>query len=96
MAAGVTVLVIEDDLEVVASLRESDIQVIAGNGVLDAAARHRQSRRGALAARRDSPKPSRASAIVRYARRANPDLTIIARAHFDEEVESLTSDGATT
>ena len=67
---------------------------LPGNGVLDSllATANLVEARWLLVA---IPEVFEASAIVRFGRRANQDLIIIARAHFDEEVESLTGDGAT-
>ena len=41
------------------------------------------------------PEAFEASSIVSHSRKLNPGLTIIARAHFDAEVDSLREDGAT-
>jgi CPA2 family monovalent cation:H+ antiporter-2 len=41
------------------------------------------------------PEAYEASHIVRHARGLNAELAIIARAHFDAEVDSLKADGAT-
>ena len=40
------------------------------------------------------PEAFEAGQIVQQARRANPDLPIVARAHFDAEVDHLLSHGA--
>jgi CPA2 family monovalent cation:H+ antiporter-2 len=42
------------------------------------------------------PQAFEAGQIVQQARRANPRLPIVARAHFDAEVDHLLSLGATT
>ena len=94
IAAGVPVLVVEENLERVASLRERGIEALSGNGVRDEylAAANIVGARWLLVA---IPEAFEASAIVRHSRGINPGLTIIARAHFDAEVESLRADGAT-
>jgi CPA2 family monovalent cation:H+ antiporter-2 len=94
-AAGVAMVVIEDDAAAVAKLRAAGTEAIAGNAVRDEilAAANLAAARWLLVA---IPEAYEASHIVRHARGLNPGLTIIARAHFDAEVESLKADGATT
>ncbi len=92
--AGIPVLVVEENLDRVASLRERGIEAISGNGVRDEylAAANIAGAKWLLVA---IPEAFEASHIVRHSRALNPKLTIIARAHFDAEVESLKTDGAT-
>ena len=93
LSRGVPIAVIEDNPKIVSALRERDIAVIPGNGVLD------EVMEAANLAAADwllvaIPEPFEASAIVRHGRELNPNLTIIARAHFDAEVEHLREQGA--
>ena len=88
-------LVIEDAADIIEKLHEKEIDVIAGNAaedpVLEAA--------NLLAARVlivAIPNGFEAGQIVEQARAVNPDLEIIARAHFDAEVDHLISHGAKT
>jgi CPA2 family monovalent cation:H+ antiporter-2 len=94
IAAGTPVVVVEENLDRVRELRARGIEALSGNGVRDEylAAANIKSARWLLVA---IPEAYEASAIVRLARGLNPGLTIIARAHFDAEVDSLKVDGAT-
>ncbi len=94
IAAGIPIVVVEDNEALVGKLRERGVEVIPGNGVRDEqlTAANVAGARWLLVA---VPEAYEASAIVRHAREANPGLTIVARAHFDAEVESLKADGAT-
>jgi CPA2 family monovalent cation:H+ antiporter-2 len=92
-AAGLPFLVIEDADRAVALLRERGIETIVGNAagsaVLEAA-----NIAGADRLIVAIPNAFEAGQIVAQARAANPDITIIARAHTDAEVEHLTHLGA--
>ncbi|MGE5515649.1 MAG: YbaL family putative K(+) efflux transporter [Bacteroidota bacterium] len=91
--AGVPFLVIEDGDKVVAGLRKNGIEVIAGN-----AAKGEVLRAANLPAARQLvvaiPNAFEAGQVVEQARAINPALSIIARAHFDAEVEHLNGKGA--
>ena len=93
IARDVPIAVIEDNPKIVAELKERDIPVIPGNGVLDdvMAAANLAAADWLLVA---IPEPFEAIRIVRRGREINPDLTIIARAHFDAEVDHLREQGA--
>jgi CPA2 family monovalent cation:H+ antiporter-2 len=86
-------LVIEDGDELVDKLRARGIEVIHGNGaapeVIGAA--NLADARCLLVA---IPNGFEAGQIVEQGRAANPKLEIIARAHFDEEVQHLKRCGA--
>jgi CPA2 family monovalent cation:H+ antiporter-2 len=86
-------LVIEDEEDVLAKLRESNFETITGNAarpdVLKSA--NLGSARYLLVA---IPEAFEAGQIVQQARAANPGIQIIARAHSDAEVEHLSSLGA--
>lgn len=92
---GMPFLVIEDVDKRVAELRSQGIEVIAGNathgGVL-AAAKPGEARQLIIAI----PNVFEAGVILDLARKANPGLEIIARAHADAEVDHLMTHGATT
>jgi CPA2 family monovalent cation:H+ antiporter-2 len=92
-ASGVPFVVVEEGNDRARELREQGIEVIAGNAVRAQylAAANVAGARWLLVA---IPEAFEASHIVRHARNANPGLVIIARAHFDAEVESLKRDGA--
>jgi CPA2 family monovalent cation:H+ antiporter-2 len=94
IAAGIPVVVVEENLDRVRELRERGIEALSGNGVRDEylAAANIAGARWLLVA---IPEAFEASAIVRHSRSLNANLTIIARAHFDAEVDSLRADGAT-
>lgn len=91
--AGRPVLVIEDTNELAEKVRSQDFEAIAGNaarpGVIAAAN---------LAAARwlfvAIPNGFEAGRVVEQARKANPALEIIARAHSDAEVDYLRRHGA--
>ena len=93
ISRDVPIAVIEDNPKLVAELRQRDIAVIPGNGVLDDVmeAANLSAAEWLLVA---IPEPFEASRIVRRGREINPDLTIIARAHFDAEVDHLREQGA--
>jgi CPA2 family monovalent cation:H+ antiporter-2 len=86
-------LVIENDEDLAAELRKSDIETIVGNAadpeVLRAA--NLGAARCLLVA---IPEAFEGGQVVEQARAANPGLLIVARAHSDEEVEHLAKHGA--
>ena len=86
-------LVIEDSDETIARLREDGIETIPGNAarpdVLQAA--NPATAQSLIVA---IPEAFEAGQIVQQARTANPDIHIVARAHFDAEVEHLKQLGA--
>jgi CPA2 family monovalent cation:H+ antiporter-2 len=86
-------LVIEERREAVESLRKRNIEVIVGTG-----AEARVLKAANLAQARwlfvAIPDGFEAGTVVELARKANPELLIIARAHSDAEVEHLTKHGA--
>ncbi|MGH7312726.1 MAG: NAD-binding protein, partial [Candidatus Rokuibacteriota bacterium] len=86
-------VVIEDGATIVARLRETGIEAIAGNAVradVLAAANLAEARRLFVAI----PNCFEAIEIIERARALNPGLTIVARAHSETDVEHLTSAGA--
>jgi CPA2 family monovalent cation:H+ antiporter-2 len=86
-------VVVEDGATIVARLRESGIEAIAGNAVradVLAAANVAEARRLFVAI----PNCFEAVEIVERARALNPGLTIVARAHSEADVEHLSSAGA--
>jgi CPA2 family monovalent cation:H+ antiporter-2 len=91
--AGRALVVIEENGEQVDVLRARGIEAIAGNAakpkVLQAA-----NLAEAQAVFVAIPNAFEAGQIVRQARAANPAIDIIARAHFDAEVEHLEQNGA--
>jgi CPA2 family monovalent cation:H+ antiporter-2 len=93
--SGRPFLVIEAADSTVARLRAAGIETIAGNAadrkVLNAA-----NPAGARILLIAIPEAFEAGQIVEQARAANPQMTIIARAHSDAEVEHLTTLGADT
>jgi CPA2 family monovalent cation:H+ antiporter-2 len=92
-AAEEAFLVIEDRSDFCQKARGAGVEVIEGNatdGRIQAAARVRDARRLLVAV----PDGFEAGQIVEQARRANPDLAIVARAHSDEEVDHLMAHGA--
>ena len=90
---GRPLLVIEDATDAIEKLHEKGIEVIAGNAAeaeVLAAANIAAAQVLIVAI----PNGFEAGQIVEQARAANPNLEIIARAHFDAEVEHLQSLGA--
>jgi CPA2 family monovalent cation:H+ antiporter-2 len=91
--AGTPFVVIEDDARALEALRGDGVETIAANGaapdVLEAA--NIGSARALLIAIPDAFEGGR---IVERARKLNPPLPIVARAHSDEEVLHLKSFGA--
>ncbi|MCC6470634.1 MAG: Kef family K(+) transporter [Alphaproteobacteria bacterium] len=94
-AANLPVLVIEDHDQRAAAAREAEFQVIHANGARPdslVAANLGEARWLIIAI----PNAFEAGQIVQQARAIGPDLAIIARAHFDAEIDHLRSLGATT
>jgi CPA2 family monovalent cation:H+ antiporter-2 len=90
---GEPLVVIEDTDTLVARLREQGIEAIIGNGVradVLSAANLVEARRLFVAI----PNRFEAGQIIERARRLNPDLMIVARAHSDVDVDYLTGVGA--
>jgi CPA2 family monovalent cation:H+ antiporter-2 len=90
---GHTVLAIEDNGDIAARLRGGGVEVIAGNAAAPEilnAANLPQARWCFVAV----PNAFEAGQIIEQARALNPQLPIIARAHFDAEVEHLQRLGA--
>jgi CPA2 family monovalent cation:H+ antiporter-2 len=90
---GWPVLVIEDAADAVEQLRAAAIPVLQGNAADDrvlAAANLGEARLLFVAI----PNGFEAGQIVEQARAANPGLDIVARAHFDAEVDHLLEHGA--
>jgi CPA2 family monovalent cation:H+ antiporter-2 len=90
---GQSLLVIEDNEQIVARLRESGIDVIAANAVVPAAIRaaNLPAARWLFVA---VPNVFEAGQVVEQARAINATLPIIARAHGDAEAEHLQKLGA--
>jgi CPA2 family monovalent cation:H+ antiporter-2 len=90
---GWSLVVIENAADIIERLRKEGIEVIIGN-----AAENRVLKAANLPAARllvvAIPDGLEAGQIVHQARTANAKLPIIARAHFDAEVEHLKSHGA--
>lgn len=94
-SAMVPFVVIEDDEATARELRAADIPVIVGNAAAPDIIREanlEKAHRLIVAI----PNAFEAGHIVRAGRTANPDLSIIARAHSDAEVEHLQLHGADT
>jgi len=92
-ADGLPLLVIEEAADAAEALRAAGIECIQGNAASDpvlAAA----NIAGALILFVAIPAAFEAGQIVEQARRARPDLEIVARAHFDAEVDHLRKLGA--
>jgi CPA2 family monovalent cation:H+ antiporter-2 len=95
MERNVPFLVIEDNDKIVDTLRGRHIETIVGNAAdpdILAAANLAGARYLFLAI----PEPFEAAEITKQAHAANSSLLIVARAHFDAEVEHLTKLGAST
>jgi K+:H+ antiporter len=95
MQQGWKLVVIENAADIIEKLRGLGIEVVVGN-----AAENRVLRAANVPAARllivAIPDGFEAGQIVHQARAANPMLPIIARAHFDAEVEHLKQHGADT
>jgi CPA2 family monovalent cation:H+ antiporter-2 len=92
-ADGWPMLVIEDGAEALERLRVEGIETITGNAAQDrvlAAA----NLAGADVLLVAIPNAFEACEIVRHARKVNPTIEILARAHFDAEVDQLKQYGA--
>jgi CPA2 family monovalent cation:H+ antiporter-2 len=92
-AQGTALLVIEEAADALEKLRASGTEFIQGNGASDpvlAAANLKAARILFVAI----PGAFEAGQIVEQARRARPDLEIVARAHHDDEVAHLERLGA--
>jgi CPA2 family monovalent cation:H+ antiporter-2 len=93
-SAGVPLLVIETDEDIVESLHKQGIETIVGNAAdpeLAQAANYLAARCLLVAI----PDGFEGGQVVEQARMLNPNLPIIARAHSDEEIEHLIRHGAT-
>jgi CPA2 family monovalent cation:H+ antiporter-2 len=92
-ADGVPVLVIEENAEATSRARAAGFEALTGN-----AADARVLRAANLASARmlfvAIPQSFEAGQIVQQTRRANPAIDILARAHFDAEIDHLTKMGA--
>lgn len=86
-------LVIEEQGEIATRLQERGIEVVSANGALSKVleAANLKNARWLFVA---IPDAFEAGQIVNQAREQNPDLSIIARAHSDAEVDHLTAHGA--
>jgi CPA2 family monovalent cation:H+ antiporter-2 len=92
-AAGEPVVVVDDRLDAIAIARAEGVDLIAGNGAdgrIMAAAGVNRARRLFVAI----PDGFEAGQIVEQARRANPRLEIVARAHSIPEKDHLSGRGA--
>jgi CPA2 family monovalent cation:H+ antiporter-2 len=91
--ARVPLLVIEDDPQIAERLQKEGVEAMTGNanapGMIDAA-----NVKGARALLVAIPDAFEGGQVVAKARAAKPDLTIVARAHSDEEVAHLKLHGA--
>jgi CPA2 family monovalent cation:H+ antiporter-2 len=93
-AANVPLIVVENDEDIVESLRRDGIEAIVGNAAdpeLARAANYPAARCLLVAI----PDGFEGGQVVEQARSMNPRLPIIARSHSDEESEHLTHHGAT-
>ncbi len=86
-------LVIETDEDAAAELRQQSIETITGNSA-DPEVVRAANLGAACCLLVAIPEAFEGGQTVMQARRANPDLLIIARAHSDEEVEYLKKNGA--
>jgi CPA2 family monovalent cation:H+ antiporter-2 len=93
--AGRPFVVIEERDGIVASLRQAGVPAIAGNAAAEEVIRTANLPRARWLVVA-IPNAFEAGQIVEQARTANPHLDILARAHFDAEVEHLRSLGANT
>ncbi|AZT25617.1 TPA: YbaL family putative K(+) efflux transporter [Salmonella enterica] len=93
LAAGIPLVVIETSRTRVDELRERGIRAVLGNAaneeIMNLA--HLDCARWLLLT---IPNGYEAGEIVASAREKNPDIEIIARAHYDDEVEYITARGA--
>ncbi len=95
IAAGLPLFVIEEAIDIGERLRARGVETVTGNAAQDAVLKTAN-----LSAARmlfvAIPEAFEAGQIVHQARRINPQLEIVARAHFDAEVEHLVRLGADT
>ena len=88
MARGVSIVVVEDDREIVEKLRARDVPAVFGNasepGVLIQAHVHKASMLVIA-----TPDAAQARRMVGIARRVNPGIEIVARTHTEEEAAFL-------
>ncbi|ACB95482.1 cation:proton antiporter [Beijerinckia indica] len=93
--AGVPFLVIEENDQIIALLEEQNVETIAGNAASDSilALANPGTAHNLLIA---IPNAFEAGQVTVQARRANPSLRIIVRAHSDAEVDHLEKLGADT
>jgi CPA2 family monovalent cation:H+ antiporter-2 len=94
-ANAIPFLVIEEANDAVEKLRDAGIECLVGNGAQEQvlAAANLPAARILFVA---IPAAFEAGQIVEQARRRNPGLDIVARAHFDAEVDHLLQHGANT
>jgi monovalent cation:H+ antiporter-2, CPA2 family len=93
--SGAPFVVIESDAERIAALRERGIPFVEGN----AASKEMFGQANPGTAARlviAIPNAFEAGRVVKHARRANPGLVIVARAHSDPEIKHLRELGANT
>jgi len=90
---GVPFLVIEEAPDVIETLQRAGIEVIEGNAATDRVLKAANVA-GARLLFVAIPEAFEAGQIVEQARRSNPALEIVARAHFDAEVDHLLKLGA--
>ncbi len=95
IARGAPFVAVEAGDKAIAALRERKIEAIAGNAARPEilAATNPAGARNLVVA---IPEPFEAGQVVEQARKANPSIRILARAHSDAEVEHLRSLGADT
>jgi CPA2 family monovalent cation:H+ antiporter-2 len=86
-------LVVETNLDIVAKLRAAGVEAHSGNAA-DPALIEAANVAGARLLFVAIPNAFEAGQIVQRARRTNPSIKIIARAHFDAEIEHLRGLGA--
>lgn len=92
-AAGISVLVIENSDDAVGKAMTAGFAALSGNAA-DPSVLRRANLAGAARLIVAIPNAFEAGQIVEQAHRANPALSVVARAHSDQEVEHLTSLGA--
>ncbi|HEY9091750.1 YbaL family putative K(+) efflux transporter [Parasphingorhabdus sp.] len=90
---GEALTLIEDQKDIAANAMEAGFNVVIGNAAAENVLRQ-AGIDGARTLLIAIPEGVEAGAICRRARAINPDLTIIARVHSDEEVADLTQHGA--
>jgi CPA2 family monovalent cation:H+ antiporter-2 len=93
--AGLPFLVIEDSDKIIEQLKADDVEIVNGNAAnreVFAAANPVEAKRLILAI----PNAFEAGQATQRAKAANPNITIIARAHSDAEVDYLKGLGAET